>query len=82
MWEFLSRERCSLTRVELPLGFTKLAHVFTDKQYNHACFKRIRNKILRTKHSLNGEKMIFTFKSLQYLFIMNEIFLPHAFAHQ
>ena len=78
---FVPKEMLINRRVKMPIGFTNITNSTARacKLINNACFKRIRNKIfigLNMALSLNGEKIIFTFKSLQYLLIIDEIFLP------
>ena len=60
------------TCVEMPVGFTNVASTTarTRKFVYNTWFERIRKML----HSLNGEKITLTFKSLQYLQIIDEIF--------
>ena len=74
---FVPKEMLINTSVKMPFGFTNITSstVRTWKLINNTCFKRINTKILGLNIlSLNGEKIIFTLKSSQYLFIMDEIF--------
>ena len=68
------------TCVKMPIGFTNVTSstARTCKLLNNTWFKRIRNKIFKPKHSAKFEQRENKFydKSLQYLFIMDEIFLP------
>ena len=62
--------------VEMPVGFTNVAsqvpqvNLHTSRDLRES---RIKPFGLNVLHSLNGEKMTLTFKSLQYLLIIDEI---------
>ena len=61
--------------VKMPIVLNKYNELHSS--HNNTWFKRIRNKIFRTKHSAKFERRENTFLRLplQYLFIMDKIFL-------
>ena len=71
---FINTCVCSLTRV-INTRAPQLAHVnwYTTRDLRDSGIKSLGLNILL---SLNGENITFTFKSLQYLLIIDEIFFP------
>ena len=75
---FIPEKVLIYTCVEMPVGFTKVAsttartsNLYTTRDLRESRMKSFGLKML---HSLNGEKITLTFKSLHYLLITDEIF--------